>query len=302
MSQRALHVHFPSLLPVVPTVDLGALPTPVMSLAALRDRLGPRVPELWVKRDDQAGTLYGGNKVRKLEHLLGEAPGRPAAGSPRRLIAYGTYGSNYTLATGLFGRALGYEVAAVLYPQPLTALFERLLTKEPQRRPRADLLMQSLKSIKDGSPPPKLPEVFVDPYAATGRLDEAVRTAVISQAAMERRAPTLQPPKRRRTAVRAGMDLAAPRALPTRAQVRPGQTLPGPVSAQVAVAARGRRHPGLMPSLAEITAAAVVAHQPKIPGQEAQSAGLAFKASLLWNTTSPLQACRGGETQSELKS
>ncbi len=72
-------------------------------------------------------------------------------------------------------------------PQPLTELFERCLAKEPQRRPRADLLMQSLRSIKQGAPPPKLPEVFVDPYAATGRLDEAVRTAVINQAAMERK-------------------------------------------------------------------------------------------------------------------
>ena len=72
-------------------------------------------------------------------------------------------------------------------PSALTDLFERLLAKEPQRRPRAELLMQSLRSIKEGAPPPKLPEVFIDPYAATGRLDEAVRTAVISQAAMEKK-------------------------------------------------------------------------------------------------------------------
>ena len=72
-------------------------------------------------------------------------------------------------------------------PPPLTDLFERLLSKEPQRRPRAEILMQSLRSIKQGAPPPKLPDVFIDPYAATGRLDEAVRTAVISQAAMEKK-------------------------------------------------------------------------------------------------------------------
>ena len=138
----ALLERFPGLTGRLPYRSLGRFPTAIERVIGL---VSPRV-ELFVKREDQAAELYGGNKVRKLELLLAEPAGdpgdRPAAppthpsGStsllhppdpasqvrPVRLIAYGTYGSNYTLATGLFGRALGYEVAAVLYPQPLTAL------------------------------------------------------------------------------------------------------------------------------------------------------------------------------------
>lgn len=72
-------------------------------------------------------------------------------------------------------------------PSPLTDVVDRCLAKEPTRRPRADLLAQSLRNIKQGSPPPKMPEVFIDPYAVTGRLDEAIRTAVVSQAAQEKK-------------------------------------------------------------------------------------------------------------------
>jgi D-cysteine desulfhydrase len=116
----ALLERFPGLCERLPYRSLGCFPTAIERVHGL---VSSRV-EVFIKREDRAAALYGGNKVRKLEHLLGEAPGEPraAAGVPRRLIAYGTYGSNYTLATGLFGRALGYEVAAVLYPQPLTAL------------------------------------------------------------------------------------------------------------------------------------------------------------------------------------
>jgi len=72
-------------------------------------------------------------------------------------------------------------------PSPLTDLMDRCLAKEVRRRPRADLLVQSLRSIQQGTPPPKMPEVFVDPYAVTGRVDEAVRTAVLNQAALQKK-------------------------------------------------------------------------------------------------------------------
>jgi D-cysteine desulfhydrase len=86
--------------------------------------LVPPSVELYVKREDQASPLYGGNKVRKLELLLAnlQDPGEQAGAAPARLLAYGTYGSNFTLATGIYGSALGYQVAAVLYPQPITPL------------------------------------------------------------------------------------------------------------------------------------------------------------------------------------
>ena len=72
----------------------------------LRDRL-------WVKRDDLTSPAYGGNKVRKLDLLLGDARARGS----RAVITFGAYGSNHALATAVHARALGIEPHVVLSPQ-----------------------------------------------------------------------------------------------------------------------------------------------------------------------------------------
>jgi 1-aminocyclopropane-1-carboxylate deaminase/D-cysteine desulfhydrase-like pyridoxal-dependent ACC family enzyme len=72
---------------------------------------------LWVKRDDRSGLAYGGNKVRKLEHLLAAA----AASGARRLLTVGAAGSHHVLATAVYGRGAGFDVAALLIPQPHSA-------------------------------------------------------------------------------------------------------------------------------------------------------------------------------------
>lgn len=125
----ALFERFPQLQGRLAHRSLGKFPT---AIEPVRGLCSPRV-EVFVKREDQAADLYGGNKVRKLELLLAEPRLTETAGRegrPARLLTYGTYGSNYTLATGLFGRALGYEVAAVLYPQPLTPLVRQRLREQ----------------------------------------------------------------------------------------------------------------------------------------------------------------------------
>lgn len=53
-------------------VLLGCWPTPLQELPRLSKLLGGG-RRLFVKRDDLAGAAFGGNKVRKLEYLLGEA-------------------------------------------------------------------------------------------------------------------------------------------------------------------------------------------------------------------------------------
>jgi 1-aminocyclopropane-1-carboxylate deaminase/D-cysteine desulfhydrase-like pyridoxal-dependent ACC family enzyme len=93
-------------------MPLGHFPTRVERLAGL---LPPSV-ELWVKRDDESGALYGGNKVRKLEFLLAEARARGA----HRLVTLGGIGSHHVLATAIYGREAGFAVDAVVFPQPLT--------------------------------------------------------------------------------------------------------------------------------------------------------------------------------------
>lgn len=54
-----------------PRAALAHLPTPLEPLARISAELGS--PRVWVKRDDCTGLGLGGNKVRKLEFLIGEA-------------------------------------------------------------------------------------------------------------------------------------------------------------------------------------------------------------------------------------
>jgi D-cysteine desulfhydrase len=78
------------------------------------------IRSLFVKRDDVSGDAYGGNKVRKLEFLLGQA----LAEKRKSVITFGARGSNHVRATAVYGKQLGLSVHAVLTPQPATAYLE----------------------------------------------------------------------------------------------------------------------------------------------------------------------------------
>src|SRR5262249_36999410 len=52
-------------------LPLTSLPTPVEALERFGRAAGIAPP--WIKRDDLSGVIYGGNKPRKLELLLGAA-------------------------------------------------------------------------------------------------------------------------------------------------------------------------------------------------------------------------------------
>jgi 1-aminocyclopropane-1-carboxylate deaminase/D-cysteine desulfhydrase-like pyridoxal-dependent ACC family enzyme len=54
-----------------PRVPLGVFPTPLDSCPRLSEAIGPI--ELYVKRDDLTGLAFGGNKVRHLEYVFGDA-------------------------------------------------------------------------------------------------------------------------------------------------------------------------------------------------------------------------------------
>jgi len=99
---------------VLPTAGITTLPTPLEPLA-LEGVSGPRC-DLWVKRDDLTNPVYGGNKVRKLDLLLGAA----LAQERRAVITFGAYGSNHALATAVHARALGIEPHVVMSPQAPT--------------------------------------------------------------------------------------------------------------------------------------------------------------------------------------
>ena len=113
MRMPQLFQRAPGLAAVVPWLPLATLPTPIQRIQVAA-AAGAR--ELLVKRDDLTGTVYGGNKVRKLEFLLADAQRQGA----RRLITAGAFGSHHALATTIYGRRLGFEVSCVLFPQRLT--------------------------------------------------------------------------------------------------------------------------------------------------------------------------------------
>ena len=109
MSAELLRARLPGLR--LPSVSLCGAETPI-ERAEAGDRGGAR---LWVKREDLAGTVYGGNKVRKLEWILPDVAARGG-----ELLTLGGVGSNYLVAAALYGPAHGVSLRAVVFPQPDT--------------------------------------------------------------------------------------------------------------------------------------------------------------------------------------
>jgi D-cysteine desulfhydrase len=113
-----LFAHYPLLGEKLPYVSLGEFPTPVEKLDRLGQYLG--AGHLYIKRDDLSGKAYGGNKVRKLEFLLGHALRAQA----KEVLTFGFAGSNHALATAIYARQVGLKTIAMLMPQ-LNAYYVR---------------------------------------------------------------------------------------------------------------------------------------------------------------------------------
>jgi L-cysteate sulfo-lyase len=96
----------------LPRRSLGFFPTPLVELPRLTERLaGPRI---FMKRDDQTGLALGGNKVRKLEFLVGEA----LAQGCDTLITGGAAQSNHCRQTAAAAAACGLACHLVLGGKP----------------------------------------------------------------------------------------------------------------------------------------------------------------------------------------
>ena len=107
-----LFEHYHLLAHKLPYVSLGEFPTPVQKLNQLGRQLG--LDNLFIKRDDLSGKVYGGNKIRKLEFLLGDALRIGA----KEVLTFGSAGSNHALATAIYARQLGLKSISMLVPQP----------------------------------------------------------------------------------------------------------------------------------------------------------------------------------------
>ena len=97
---------------MIPRLKFAHLPTPIESLPRLSEALnGPR---LLVKRDDQTGLAFGGNKTRKLEFLVAEAQVQDAD----TLITAGALQSNHCRQTAAAAAKFGFDCILVLVGQP----------------------------------------------------------------------------------------------------------------------------------------------------------------------------------------
>jgi L-cysteate sulfo-lyase len=92
----------------LPRVKLANLPTPLEEMPRLSRALGG--PKLWIKRDDLAGPVFGGNKVRKLEFEMADAVQKGAD----IVVSGGVVQSNHACATAVAARKLGMNVVLLL--------------------------------------------------------------------------------------------------------------------------------------------------------------------------------------------
>jgi len=123
----------------LPRETLAFLPTPLHRLKNLGNSIG--LDELWIKRDDQTGLSFGGNKVRKLEFVLGDARRNKAD----TLVTVGGIQSNHCRQTAAACAAAGLRCILLLGGEEPThytgnLLLDRMLGAELKFYPNDSLL------------------------------------------------------------------------------------------------------------------------------------------------------------------
>jgi D-cysteine desulfhydrase family pyridoxal phosphate-dependent enzyme len=155
----------------IPRSHFAHLPTSIEPLPRLSEALGG--PRLMVKRDDQTGVAFGGNKTRKLEFLVAEAREQGA----KTLITGGALQSNHCRQTAAAAARFGFKCILVLTgdkPQQasgnllLDQLFGAEIVYVPDRKDRDRILQETFDcATKEGKKP------YLVPYGgsnATGAL------------------------------------------------------------------------------------------------------------------------------------
>jgi D-cysteine desulfhydrase family pyridoxal phosphate-dependent enzyme len=158
----------------VPRLRFAHLPTRVETLPRLSAALGG--PRLLIKRDDQTGLAFGGNKTRKLEFLLAEARDHGA----KTLITGGAIQSNHCRQTAAAAARLGFECVLVLTGDKsqrasgnllLDQLFGAKVVYVAERKDRDNILQETFdRATNEGRKP------YLVPYGgsnATGALGYA---------------------------------------------------------------------------------------------------------------------------------
>ncbi len=156
----------------IPRLTFAHLPTPIEALPHLTEALGG--PRLLVKRDDQTGLAFGGNKTRKLEFLIAEAQERGA----RTLITGGALQSNHCRQTAAAAARFGFRCILILTgsqpEQPsanllLDQLFGAQIIYVSDRKDRDPVLQENFdRALKEGLDPYLVPYGGSSPTGALG--------------------------------------------------------------------------------------------------------------------------------------
>ncbi len=145
----------------IPRLRFAHLPTPIEELPRLSATLGG--PRILVKRDDQTGLAFGGNKTRKLEFLVAEAQEQGA----KMMISAGAIQSNHCCQTAAAAAKFGFECTLVLTGQLteqasanllLDKLFDAQIVNVADRVDRDRVLKETFdKAASEGKKPYLVP-------------------------------------------------------------------------------------------------------------------------------------------------
>lgn len=169
----------------IPRLHFAHLPTPIEELPRLSAALnGPRI---LVKRDDQTGLAFGGNKTRKLEFLVAEAREQGAS----TLISAGAIQSNHCRQTAAAAARFGFDCILVLtgtLPAAPSAnllldrLFGARIVHVADRRDRDRVLQETYDdAARQGKTPYLVPYGGSSPTGAMGyafAMEELMKQAV----------------------------------------------------------------------------------------------------------------------------
>jgi D-cysteine desulfhydrase family pyridoxal phosphate-dependent enzyme len=156
---------------MIPRLRFAHLPTRVETLPRLTEALnGPR---LLVKRDDQTGLAFGGNKTRKLEFLVAEAQAQGA----NTLLSTGALQSNHCRQTAAAAAKFGFNCILVLVGQPPVQASANLLLDQLfgaqvvwAKKSRREVVLQETfeKTLAQGKKPYLVPYGGSSPSGALG--------------------------------------------------------------------------------------------------------------------------------------
>ncbi len=156
----------------VSRLKFAHLPTPIESLDKLSKVLGG--PRILVKRDDQTGLAFGGNKTRKLEFLVAEAREQGAD----LLISAGAIQSNHCRQTAAVAARYGFDCTLVLTGEKpehasanflLDQLFGAEIVTVADRKDRDRILQETFdNAVKAGKKPYLVPYGGSSPTGAMG--------------------------------------------------------------------------------------------------------------------------------------